>query len=183
MRMNLSSREKRLLSITAIVLIGVIGYFGVYETLLAKWVELNTEIEALELRLRASQKNYLEEAKIQKEYEEVVSSLRIEGSDTDKQIKIMKELNDLMLEAGVIPKGAKPLNVVEEENFQVFYFSYNDTETNMISLTNFLYLLERRSKVSEIQQIEIKPPSPPLYKPGEQRFKTSFKIARLVYRS
>lgn len=180
---RMSPRERKMIGATLAVLIAVGGYFGVYENLRRRWQTLNDEIAMLEQRLQASLHSYLEEGRIEKEYDEIVASLRIEGGDTDKQIKIMQELSTIMLDAGVSPKNAKTLNIDEEEKFQIFNFSYDDTETNMVDLTRFFDLLEKRSKVSEIQAIEIKTPSPPLYAPGEQRFKTSFKISRLVYRS
>jgi hypothetical protein len=180
---RISPRERKLIGATLAVLSAGGGYLGVYENLRKRWSDLKEEISMREQKLHASIQSYLEEGRIEKEYDEIVASLRIEGDDTDKQIKIMQELSAIMLEAGVSPKNAKPLNIDEEDKFQVFNFSYDDTETNMVDLTRFLDLLEKRSKVSEIQALEIKTPSPPLYAPGEQRFKTSFKISRLVYRS
>jgi hypothetical protein len=178
---KLSKREKKLATITISVLVCVGGYFGVYQNLVDKWEELQNEIDARRMKLEASKQNYLEEQKIEEEYDQVVSSLRIEGSDSDKQIAIMQELSGLMREAGVVPRGAKPTNIIEEESYQIFNFSFDDIETNMVDLANFLALLEEVSKVSEIQQIEIKPPSPPIYDDGEQRMKMSFRISRLVY--
>lgn len=179
---NLSQRERYILLATLAIVLLVGGYLGVFENLRDRWRALNDEIASLDMMLKASIQSYQEESRIKEEYNQVVASLRIEGTESDKQIRIMQELNALMMEAGVTPSNAKPMNIIEEQNFQIFNFSYDDTETDMINLTRFLDLLEKRSMVSEIQMIEIKAPSPPLYEPGEQRFKTNYRISRLVYR-
>lgn len=179
-RVNLSKREKVILGITAGIVLSVGGYLGIYERLAERWRLLNEDIAALTLRLEASKESYRQELRIKREYEEVVASLRIGGSESDKQLKILQELSTLMEEAEVTAKTVKPLNVIEEQNFHIFNFSYDDIETEMIHLARFLDLLERRSKVSEVQECSIKSNESRYYRNG--MFDTSFKISRLVYR-
>lgn len=151
MKMNLSQREKRILLITLSFMVVVGGYFGVYENLRKQWKGLNQEIDQLAHQLQSSKVHFQQESVIEDEYDEVVTSLRIEGTRSDKSIKIMQEINALMEEAGVEVGVANPSEVYDEDNFQIFHFSYDDITTNMVQLTRFLELLEQRSKVSEIQ--------------------------------
>ena len=180
MRVKLSKREKTILGVTAAVLLSVGGYMGIYERLQSHWIRLNGDIQALTLKLKASKESYRQELRIKKEYEEVVASLRIGGSESDKQLKIRQELSTLMQEGGVTASNVKPLDVIEEENFHIFNFSYDDIETDMVHLAQYLDLLERRSKVSEIQQIRIKSNDTKYYR--SRTFDVNFKVSRLVYR-
>lgn len=177
---NLSKREKRILVVTALVLVGVGAYF-LTNNLVERWNTLEEKITDAETRLEKSIQIYQEEANTRERYKEVVKSLRIEGTDSDKQSAITQELNKLMLEAEIQPRNYKPLQVIDEEKFQIFTFSYDDTETNMLNLVNFLELLETRSQVSEIQKIELKPPQPQSYM-EEKLFKVNYRVSRLVYR-
>lgn len=180
MQARLSKREKTILAITAAVVLTVGGYLGIYEKLRERWIQINDDIQAQTLRLNASKESYRQELKIKKEYEEIVASLRIGGSESDKQLKILQELSTLMGDAEVTANTVKPLDVIEESNFHIFNFSYDDIETDMAHLSRFLELLEQRSKVSEIQECRVKSNDTRYYRSGT--FDTNFKVSRLVYR-
>jgi len=165
-----SKRERFLLIVTILVVGGIGGYLVIFEPLVAKWQSMREQLDLTIKKVHSLEK--LKETGIKEQFEKVASGLSIEG---DINAMVLTEIDALAREAGITSKDLQPLPMQGEGIFRIVSYKLN-IETNVQNLAHFFGLLEHKSSLLEVEEMQLVPYA----KRGETNIRANLKISRLT---
>lgn len=182
-------RERVLLGLTLLVVIGSLGWVG-YTRINEALYELENDEEfgiyALERELRNKQQMRSTSESVVKHYEEVKEQLSVDGETSLVKSFIREEVTELLNDTGFPAQTVLTQDPIpDREGFLTTYKVSIEGERDITieQLTAFLYEMERRSEVLEIEQIQFGNPRQSREDPdGQYEFSVqNIVIERLVY--
>ncbi len=148
--------EKYLATFVFILILAAVGY-TVYNKVGDDWSVMQADVEERKEQITALQKNKEKKVSVEKRYNEMISELKLEGSDSEQKLRvreIMTEiLNEIDLEGNY--KGFKTQDPEMLEDFKVISVSITQLECTPAQLGRLLYRIERESEVMEITFCQI----------------------------
>ena len=173
-----TKRERLLFASTMIVVIGVLGYFFVFEHLQALWATMGEETENLEFRLEQTKVQIETDKRAESRYLAMKESLEIQGSPEEQSLHIMNEITEIFEGNGVVARTAKPLTSVPYEKLTVFLFQFSNVECPFDALVTLLKSMDDESSVLEVEDLKIEDVSE---REGALWIRADMKVSRLVY--
>lgn len=182
-----SRRERILLGLTVLVLLGLGGWYGFLNIKVAL-DDMDTRISDLETDLRSKQRLEREDRAVADRYERVKKELTIPGSESEVTSAIREELTRLLSGEdglGYTSIQAKPPTSDSEGFLTTHQFSIDQTKASTISnLARFLNRMETESEVLEIETIQVSNPRRPRDDQSGSQYEFTIPqivISRLVY--
>ena len=151
---KLSSREKKLLSLTLGTLFVVGAYLYVIEPLWNYWVGLDDTIIECQDKLRKSQNILRREKTIVRTFNKYEKKLKIEGSDQTKTAQILKEIETTARNNQFNINDIKPQNIRDRE-FYKFYLIELEAEADIMSLAKFIYDLQISQQSLRVSRLQL----------------------------
>ncbi len=114
------SNEKKLVIITAVVLVAVVMYTGVIEPQMIRRKESIQKKQQLQLDLTRMKADMLLRDRIEKKYAQLKSMMQSAGTDQQEISRFSRELNDIYTKLPVKIKTIKILPLQEERFYKKF---------------------------------------------------------------
>lgn len=151
---SLSRREKRLLYLTITVLAVWILHGFVLNPLITGWKELEDKIEEKSLKLDKSRKILNFKEKIQGEYENYASSVRMQGSEEEEMAKFLTEIESIARASSVHISDIKP-RPVKNAGFYETYLVELEAEGDINQISKFIYDIQVSPQLLKIDKYSI----------------------------
>lgn len=183
-----SRRERILVFLTAILVVGVLGVMG-FGRVRAKLADMDSQIVKYQLEFNGMERDSRAKQSNAVRYRRVKESLTIAGSDSEVMAVIRSELVELLNRTGFpTPEiTARPPQPDREGFLTTYTFEIRGIRAcSMRQLAEFLYEMEQSSDVLEIESINMQNPRMPREDSadGEAEFAIQqIEITRLVYSS
>lgn len=151
---QLSKRERILFFLTAsvVVLAAVINF--VVLPLANRWHRLNTQVLALNAKLNRYSIILAQEKGIENRYRLYADYLKARGSSEEAQAFVLQEVEGLAKVAGVVLTNLVP----SRPEYKDFYHRFElriDLEANIISLSRFLYEIQKSRQLFQVNRLNI----------------------------
>lgn len=151
---SLSRREKRLLYLTIIVLGVWISHKFIVNPLIVRWKELGEKIEERGLKLEKSRKILHLKEKIQGEYENYASSVKMQGSEEEEMAKFLTEIESIARSSSVHISDIKP-RPVKNADFHERYLVELEAEGDISQISRFIYEIQSSPQLLKIDKYSI----------------------------
>ncbi|MDX9701442.1 MAG: type II secretion system protein GspM [Candidatus Auribacterota bacterium] len=151
---QLTQRERRLLSITVLILGSVGLYIYVIEPLWQFWVNRSVTIVNLKKQLNRDEIILSREDTIVNEYLFYEKKLKFHGSDQEKTAQILKEIETSARNNGVNINDMKPQQILDED-FYKFYRIELEGEADIMALSRFIYDLQISQQALRVTRLQI----------------------------
>ncbi|MBN1687885.1 MAG: type 4a pilus biogenesis protein PilO [Candidatus Omnitrophica bacterium] len=154
---KMSARERKILVIVIILLIGVGFYHGVYRPVAGKFAEVNDQVFSLQLKIRKAkiflqQKNdILEESKKYSNLEQMDA-----GKDEEEIARLLNLIERTARQSGVSLSDVKPQQVKSDKISKRFVVELN-AESGVQQIVEFVYELQHSPQLLKIERIETAP--------------------------
>jgi len=176
-----SQRERNLLVITVAVAVLGFGYVGFlkYEE---EWGTLEQELTDLREDYSASVRILINLKSIMNRYQSITEDLRLEGGESIWQLRVREEIDRFLEEAGMERRGSTTQEdpvYHDDVGAMEYRFRVDDLITTMPELARFLSLLEEKSAVLEVKELDIRPTD--RRRGGNYGIRVTMHISRIVF--
>ncbi|HPA45778.1 MAG TPA: GspMb/PilO family protein [bacterium] len=150
-----SPRERLLLTLVWFCILGAGGWFAGRQ-LYDLWIGIDEEIEQQHTNLTRLQKDRLEKASIEGDYNKTQSQLTIDKSEAAQVADFRTELQNLLQGAGLsVREFGQQERPRIEDDFKVLLVEVTDVQGTPEQLGTFLYNLENESNVMDVEQLTV----------------------------
>ncbi len=150
---QLSEREKRLVYITVIIISTTLLYLYCIEPLWIYWQGLDSKIDTFTKQLLRNEIILSRASSISENYGSYEKKLKFEGSDQEKTAQILKEIETTATQNNVHINDIKPQQI-KDRDFYKFYVIELETESDIVSLTKFIYDLQISQQALRVTRIQ-----------------------------
>jgi len=153
--MKFQSKSERFLASVVVVLLTLsVGYYF-YKNVGEKWFNLNEELNDMKTNIVSLQQIQEEAVPITSRFEEMEKELKLEGSDTEQELKIRQDLTNIFEQLGLKGQRIQPNQARKEDDFKIMSYDINDIECSPDQLGQLLYLIEQKSEIIEVESCRI----------------------------
>ena len=150
---KLTSREKKILSVVIGLLILVTGYHGVLTPLSSKINEMDTEIFAMQMKLRKAKTFIRQGDAIREEAKKHPNLSQMDaGTDEEEIARLLNFIEQTARQVGVSLSDVKP-EPVQSDKVSKRYSVELNAESNLDQLMEFVYSLEHSPQILKINKI------------------------------
>ncbi len=174
-----SPRERILLSLVVISLLGAVGFLGGFQAV-DWWNGLDEEIINLQKEITERQKMQSEKMWLEGRYDRIKTDLVLEGTPSEQQAALDKEVRKLLDQAKVKYGEMQPLSPREEADFKVLLVDISEMEGSPESIFHFIHLIEDEASVLFIETLDISNSAGTGRVGRDKELTASARIARLV---
>ena len=138
---TLTNRENKILVVCLILILGFIGYRGVFKSFQEKDADLDARIQSLELLLKKNLEVLGREEHLNQAYEDFSQGKKQTRSKEQEMTMILSQIESIAKEMNMQVSDMKPQKVKESQFFNQFTVSLA-LEGELIPILHFIYLLE-----------------------------------------
>lgn len=149
------SNEKKLVIITAVVLVAVVMYTGVIEPQMIRRKESIQKKQQLQLDLTRMKADMLLRDRIEKKYAQLKSMMQSAGTDQQEISRFSRELNDIYTKLPVKIKTIKILPLQEERFYKKFSIKAEMTG-DIRNIITLIKAIESTDSPIRIEQLDLK---------------------------
>ena len=152
--MRLSARERWMLYLAAIAILGIVAYLLVLEPAWLNWKNLNKSIYDKERALLKNIKIMAQKDLIDEYYDKYAQSLKMKGSVEEETAVILSEIENIGRSSNVQIIDIKPHRVQDME-FYKEYFIELEAEGNITNLSKFIYELQNSKQILKVRHLRL----------------------------
>ncbi|MEW6237597.1 MAG: hypothetical protein AB1656_19615 [Candidatus Omnitrophota bacterium] len=153
--MKIQTKNERFLAgVTVALAVGFAAYFS-YKTIGEKWFNLNEELDGMKGNIQSQLQIQDEAIQITARFEEMEKELKLEGSDTEQELKIRGDLTSIFDQLGLKGQRIQPNQARKEDDFKIVSYDINDIECSPDQLGQLLYLIEKKMEIIEVETCRI----------------------------
>ena len=153
---RLSKRERYIAYIATIVIVLFLFNRVMLRPIVNKLNDLNQEIVIQEKKLEKSLNILLHEDLIDTNYKKYVQNLKQTQSDEEEIAGLLSEIEKIAKKSGVFLSDIKPLPVKKIDYYKE-YFIELETESDISSLIDFTYQLEKSPRLLRVEKFHLVP--------------------------
>ena len=151
---KLSQRERIIVYILAAIILCALLYNFLIEPLAKKWINLNSEINRTNVKLRKSISLLKDKADIDKEYAQYAEKLKPKESDEQELTSILNELEVLARRSNLKIVSMRPKPAKDEGYYRIFVVDI-ETESDMGSLMKFIYDIKNSPQLLKVNRLNL----------------------------
>ena len=151
---GLSKRERYILYICVTVIASSLLYNFVLEPAVRRWRSLGKEILVQRAKLEKNLKVIAREESARREYERYAGYIEQKGSDEEEMALLLREIEMLASNSGVRITDIKP-RPVKDMKFYKKYTIEVESESEIRSLTRFVYQLQKSKQLLKVQRLRL----------------------------
>lgn len=154
---KLSAREKNIFYAVVFLLLVLVGYHGVWNPMQGKFLSLDDEIFAMELKLRKARiflrqrEEVTEEAKKYPNLEQMDA-----GTDAEEMARLLNLIEETARSKGVSITDMKPGELKSDKVSKRFVVEIN-AESAVTQLIEFIYDLQHSPQILKVEQVNTAP--------------------------
>lgn len=152
---KLSQREKRLFYLTISLIAILFIYRFVIKPVVVNWKDLNEKISVSSLKLEKSRKILNLKSRIQRDYENYASSVKMAGSEEEEMAKFLTEIESLARFSSVHISGIKPLPI-KKVDFYKKYVVELEAEGDIKQVSKFIYDIQNSPQLLKIDKFSLR---------------------------
>ncbi len=154
---KLTPREQKILFVTVFFAVIAAGYYGVWRPALAKFLSLDDEIFAMEMKLRKSKIFLRQKDEIMAEAKKYPNLAQMDaGKDEEEIARLLNLIEQTARKAGVSLSDVKPQQVQSDKVSKRFAVELH-AESTLEQLTIFLYNIQVSSELLKVEQVQTAP--------------------------
>lgn len=153
---HLSRRERGILYLAIIVIIGVLSYITVIEPLWKRWQDLNNSISSKEIKLLKNLKILAQRDIIARLYDKYAENIRMKGSVEEETAVILREIENIARTSNIYITDIKPQKVKDMEFYKEYYVEL-ESEGDISGLARFIYELQNSKQILKVKYLRLNP--------------------------
>lgn len=153
---GISKREKRILILTAAIIVFKLCYELALTPFIQKITSMNNEIAQLQNKLTKSKRLLFRKDEIEKRFSALATGLKSDESLSNEQqiTRILVELEQLGNKAGIHINDIKPQPFKRNDYYSEIIIELR-LEAGLKELTNFLYRIQQSGELLTVEKLEI----------------------------
>ena len=152
---KLSGREKKILAVVILMIVGLICYHGMWKPIMGRFATIDDEIFAARMQLRKA-KIYVEQREeILEEIKNYPNLERMDaGTDEEEIGRFLNFIEQTARSSGVSLADVKPEQVRSDKTSKQFIVALT-AESKVDELISFIYGLQHSSELLRIDRVEV----------------------------
>jgi len=149
------SKRERLLFLATISVVALAGLTNfVISPIAKKWRRLNTQLSTLETKLNRYSIILAQQKVIENRYKVYADNLKIKGSNEEAQAAVLQEIESIARTAGISLTNIVPSNLEDKGFYRKFQVRL-ELESNILSLSRFLYEIKKSQQLLGVTKLSI----------------------------
>jgi Tfp pilus assembly protein PilO len=154
---KLTPREKKILYVVVGLLVLVFGYHGIARPLTEKLSDLETEIFAMQMKLRKAKIYLRQKEEILEESKKYANLSQMDaGSDEEEIARLLNLIEQTARKTGISLSDVKPEQVRSDKTIKRYIVQLN-AESSLEQLMSFIHELEHSPQILKIDKMSTVP--------------------------